>query len=319
MTTATTTLAVLAAVLAALLLARWAVSGRRCGREGFAGGTKLGTYVLTWYSFQDNTPCNSVATASGRPLIPFVSVAVPFRLLKTKGGTLDYGDRLFVKFLEGRVMPNGKKHSGWVQIDDFCGDGGQDSYCFQTVSGTKYPNIDLYIGDYTKSGTNCGYTGPAGSGQEVTDVFTGTPAVFETDYGGAATGSGKCGDCAAAREQQKCQWHYTPTYESWWDSVCGTRAGDKPKAGSGYNAADFASHTLPTDAMLVKRPGIDRCVYWGRSYNTKAQAWECFPFGGQGVTDTTFNWHLGADWGRFQCAQNRGCSRRVQDAHRRAK
>lgn len=181
---------------------------------------KLGDFVMTWYTFQDNTPCNSTATASDRPLIPFVSVAVPFRLLKSKGGSLNYGDQLFLEFLEGRAMPNGSKHTGWVQVDDFCGDGGDDSYCYQTVGKKKYPNVDLYIGDYAMSGMNCSETGPAGNGQEVTGVFTGKSDAMVLDYGGAAKGPGKCGDCKGARKEQKCAWYYTPTYEKWWDSVC---------------------------------------------------------------------------------------------------
>jgi hypothetical protein len=182
----------------------------------------LGDYVLTWYSYQDNTPCNTTATASQRPLTPFVSVAVPSRLLKQSGGMLQYGDKLHVKFLEGRRMPNGTTHTGWVRIDDFCGDGGNDAYCYQTLRGRKYPNVDLYVGDITKSGIGCD-GGPAGSGQELTHVTTGAPPPgrFVTNYGGAVRGKGKPCDCAAARrEQGDCLWHYTPKYEPWWDSVC---------------------------------------------------------------------------------------------------
>lgn len=201
------------------------------GEDGGGGsgplppGTKLGTHVMTWYTFQDNTPCNTTATASGRPLTPYVSVALPFRFLQEKNpsqGKLRYGDQLFVQFLKGRTMPNGKKHTGWVRIDDFCGDHGKDDYCYQTMKGKSYPNVDLYIGDYTKSGMTCN-GGPAGSGQEMTEVVLG-PAPsgeFVDSYGGQATGQGKKCDCnAAKREQESCNWHWTPTYESWWDSVC---------------------------------------------------------------------------------------------------
>lgn len=190
-------------------------------RESFTS-QKLGDFVMTWYTFQDNTPCNSSASASGRRLIPYVSAAVPFRLLKSKGGTLEYGDQLFLSFLKGRRMPNGKLHTGWVQIDDFCGDGGDDSYCYQLVDGKKYPNVDLYLGDWTQSGMGCD-GGPAGGGQERTEVFLGPAPAGQlvTDYGGAEKGKGKCGDCNAAKaEQPKCQWHYTPSREGWWDSVC---------------------------------------------------------------------------------------------------
>jgi len=176
----------------------------------------LGKYVVTWYSFQDNTPVNSSLSASGRELIPYVSVAVPFRLLKAFGGSLDYGDKLYIEFLDGRAMPNGKKHSGWVQIDDFCGDSGDDSYCFQTVSGTKYPNTDLYIGDFTKSGMDpSACTGPAGSGQELTNVSTGAPCdAWSADYGGRALGTGTCGDEPSAQARQSGCWNYTPPASS---------------------------------------------------------------------------------------------------------
>jgi hypothetical protein len=178
--------------------------------------TPLGKYVLTWYSFQDNTPVNSGLSASGRKLIPYISVAVPFRLLKEFGGKMSYGDKLYIEFLHGRTMPNGTKHTGWVQIDDFCGDSGDDSYCFQSVGGAKYPNTDLYLGDFTKSGmsgSTC--SGPAGSGQELTNVSTGTPgADWIGDYGGKALGSGKCGDLSTAKPQQAGCWDYTPPASS---------------------------------------------------------------------------------------------------------
>jgi hypothetical protein len=177
---------------------------------------------MTWYSFQDNTPCNSTAAASGRALVPYVSVAVPFRFLRTKGGSLSYGDQLYVRFLDGRVMPNGARHTGWVRVDDFCGDSGDDAYCYQSVQGAKYPNVDLYVGDYTQSGIGCGGVGPAGSGQERTEVFLGPapPGRFLAAYGGAARGKGRCGDCAGARAEQQCNWFYTPKYEKWWDDAC---------------------------------------------------------------------------------------------------
>jgi hypothetical protein len=180
-----------------------------------AGATKVAmTHVMTWYTFQDNTPVNSMFTGSGRVLKAFTSIAVPSRELKKNGGPFNYGDKLWIQYLAGRTMPNGKKHSGWVQIDDFCGDGADDSYCFQQIKGVgpMYPNVDLYIGDFTKSGFmpippsvehplgDC--TGPSGTGLDLTDIYTGNPAKFDTDYGGAAVGTGKCGDRQAARDQQ---------------------------------------------------------------------------------------------------------------------
>ena len=207
-------------------------SGTPGGGSGTPGGgsgpTTVGAalpdkFAVTFYTYQDNTPCNSSASSSGRRLIPYVSAAVPFRYLKEKGGPLAYGDHLFVKFLEGRTMPNGRQHTGWVQLDDFCGDGGDDGYCFQDVGGKKVPPLDLYIGDWTKSGMRCdgGSTaGPAGGGQELTEVRRGSGgAKFVADYGGAEKGSGRCGDCGSAKKEQ-CAWHYTPKYEKWWDDVC---------------------------------------------------------------------------------------------------
>ena len=177
--------------------------------SGGSGGvtlTPIGQFALTWYTFQDNTPVNSSISSSGRVLHAFTSVAVPFTQLKAFGGKLDYGDKLFVEFLKDRVMPNGMKHTGWVQIDDYCGDNSDDTYCYQEVGGKMYPNTDLYIGDFTKSGmklANGDCTGPGGTGQDVTNVSTGTPgALFVTNYGGADLGSGKCDDKATARKQQ---------------------------------------------------------------------------------------------------------------------
>jgi len=186
------------------------------GSGGSDSGKPIGQFVMTWYSFQDNTPVNSLFSASGNLLTPYVSVAVPFTQLKgcagikpktgTCTGTLSYGDKLYIEFLKDRVMPNGMKHTGWVELGDYCGDAMDDTYCYQKVGGMKYPNIDLYIGDFTKSGmgpSNGDCTGPAGNGQELTNVAIGNPgASFINNYGGAAVGTGKCGDQQAARDQQ---------------------------------------------------------------------------------------------------------------------
>src|SRR5262249_49008903 len=101
----------------------------------------------------------------------------------------------------------------------FCGDNNDDSYCYQKVGGAKYPNTDLYIGDFSKSGMHPdpqqGCSGPAGTGQELTDVFIGNPGGdWVTNYGGADMGSGKCGDYNSAESQQGGKnggcWDYTP-------------------------------------------------------------------------------------------------------------
>ncbi len=176
--------------------------------------TALGKFVMTWYSFQDNTPVNSSISSSGRKLLPYISVAVPFTQLKGCAGEpvknctgkLSYGDKIYVEFLHDRVMPNGAKHTGWVEVDDYCGDSNDDAYCYQKVGGKKYPNVDLYIGDFVKSGMgpkNGDCTGPAGTGQELTNVSSGSPgSAFVTNYGGSALGTGKCGDKTTARKQQ---------------------------------------------------------------------------------------------------------------------
>jgi hypothetical protein len=216
-------------------------AGSGAGGTGASGGsgagsmTLLGQYVMTWYSFQDNTPVNSSESASGRELHPYTSVAVPFRLLKDFGGKLNYGDKLYIEYLHGKKMPNGTLHTGWVEIDDFCGDSGDDSYCFQMVGGKSYPNTDLYIGDFSKSGMaakNGDCSGPAGSGQELTNVSTGNPgSQFITAYGGAALGSGKCGDFSSAESQQGglnggC-WDYTPDPTSCSECVVGVSCSSK--------------------------------------------------------------------------------------------
>ncbi len=180
------------------------------------GNTALGQYLLTWYSFQDNTPVNSLFSASGHLLIPFVSVAVPFtQLVNCAGekttkpcGTIKYGDKLYVPFLKDRVMPNGMKHTGWVVVDDYCGDGHQDDYCYPLFTdGKHYPIVDIYLGDFSKTGmkpVNGECNGPVGNGEELFDLSAGTPpsGAFVNNYGGTALGTGKCGDRQAARDQQ---------------------------------------------------------------------------------------------------------------------
>jgi len=185
------------------------------------GGRKWDDAVVTAYTFQDNSACNSIMTSSGRPLVPYVSVAVPFRFIQGVGdGPFKLGDVIFVSFLKGRTMPNGVQHTGWVRIDDFCGDHGDDDYCFQNGE----PNVDLYIGDWARSGMTClasnpqdegsgSFSGPAGDGQERTEVRFGPPPPGQliTNYGGRAMGDGNCGDCAFGKTvQPPACWHYDP-------------------------------------------------------------------------------------------------------------
>jgi hypothetical protein len=185
-------------------------------------GEMLPPHVMTWYTFQDNTPPNSSISASGNELKAYVTVAVPFTELSAFGGKLSYGDKLYLAFLDGRKMPNGENHTGWVEIADFCGDEMDDSYCYQKVGGKQYPNVDLYIGDFTQSGMapnsagdDC--EGPAGSGQELTDLSLGDPGSdWVDDYGVPSLGNGKCGDEKVAMQQQgpvDVCWHYTPPDE----------------------------------------------------------------------------------------------------------
>ena len=184
-----------------------------------------GEAVVTIYTFQDNSACNSMMTASGRPLVPYVSVALPFRYLTDYGGgPFTMGDTLHVAFLEGRIMTDGHPHSGWVRIDDFCGDGGDDSYCLQS----GLPNVDLYVGDWAESGMSCeaaapedqgtgSFSGPGGDGHEPTVISTGPAPSGEPaeGYGGAAMGEGDCGDCDFARTvQPPACWHYDPGEEN---------------------------------------------------------------------------------------------------------
>ena len=180
-------------------------------------GGKDNKFVMTMYSFQDNTPSNSVNSSSGQTLVPFVSVAVVRRMIKKYGGTLNYGDYLHVKFLQGRKMPNGTLHTGWVRVDDYCGDNGDDDYCYQKIQGSKYPIIDLWIGDITVSGqdTRGKCDGPAGNGQELTDVYQGNPgAAFIQSYGGRSAGTGKCGDSAAGRRDHGNCYYYAASASS---------------------------------------------------------------------------------------------------------
>lgn len=181
--------------------------------------------IVTLYTFQDNSACNSIMTASKRPLTPYVSVALPFRFLEGSGnGPFALGDEIHVSFLEGRIMPNGQPHTGWVRIDDFCGDNDDDSYCLQD----GLPNVDLYIGDWAESGEECladnlddeatgSFDGPGGSGQDATEVAFGPAPDGELieDYGGVAIGDGNCGDCDFGKTVQPLAcWHYDPGDEN---------------------------------------------------------------------------------------------------------
>ncbi len=111
-----------------------------------------------------------------------------------------------------------------MRIDDYCGDGGDDTYCLQK----GLPNVDLYIGDWAQSGMDCdaraldawgtgSFSGPGGDGDASTQVSFGPQwsGALADGYGGAAMGEGNCGDCDAAQEvQPPACWHYDPGKEN---------------------------------------------------------------------------------------------------------
>lgn len=198
-------------------------SGPSRGDAFVRGGSEVAK--MTVYSYQSNTPCNSASKAcywrDDLRLIPFVSVAVPSRLFaqsETRGDRtssypsngLTFGDVLFLSHLKGRSMPNGKIHTGFVQITDICGDDHNQDYCFTNEGHVK---LDLYVGDWTKISTS-GCSNPSGSGLDDTIVRRATREEIATqlikDYGGEALGSGSCGDCGVAQQQMTACWHYTP-------------------------------------------------------------------------------------------------------------
>lgn len=174
-------------------------------------GKVQGKVIMTFFDFDSNSPANANSSSSGASLVPYVSCAVPIRFLKSKGGgPFEIGDWIKLKFLEGRVMPNKKKHTGWVKIQTFCGDAGRDSYCLKTKDGqasptsNAYGSVDLYIGEWKSSGQKCNgdstAQGPAGTGLELTDVIIGPPPKGQAieSYGGRAIGSGQCNNVVQA-------------------------------------------------------------------------------------------------------------------------
>ena len=198
-------------------------SGPARGDVFVRGGSEMAK--MTVYSFQSNTPCNSASKAcywrDDLDLTPFVSVAVPSRLFaqsdmrgdRTSSYPLDgltFGDVLFLSHLKGRAMPNGKAHTGFVQITDICGDDHNQDYCFTPEGHVK---LDLYVGDWTQIPTS-GCSTPAGSGLDTTIVRRATREEAATklikDYGGHRLGAGSCGDCGTAQQQMAACWYYTP-------------------------------------------------------------------------------------------------------------
>lgn len=173
-----------------------------------AAGSLAGNAIITTFTFENNTPANANTSASSKPLVPFVSVALPFKFMKEKGGgPFSYGDWLYLKFLDGKrvgIGASAKTHTGWVRLDTYCGDSNRYDYCIKDYNGKKYTKIDLYIGPFKKSGQKCmgdgSTTGPAGKGEEFTEVKYGPPPTGKgvESYGIPAKGPGKCNDVVAA-------------------------------------------------------------------------------------------------------------------------
>jgi len=220
----------------------------------------LGNAILTQFTFENNTPCCSMSSAWGKPLIPFVSCSLMFRYLKDKkGGPFKAGDQIFCKALQGKKMPNGKTHSGWLRIATFCGDMGDDEYCAQSKNGKRYPLVDVYVGSFQASGSVCdgqgSVTGYVGDGNLMSEIRggpapSGDPAATEgkrgdAPYGGKPFGTCKCNDCVQGCMDQSKQsreaclteiklgqardakgtfsdkcWWYTPQYDGEAQSWC---------------------------------------------------------------------------------------------------
>lgn len=166
--------------------------------------------TVSWYSWQNNSPCNSSVSASGKALVPFKHIAIPVKLAKT----YPIGTRIFIDGLKGKSTA-GETHSGWVEVADTCADGVAPCY---TSSGK--PICRLYIGDYTKSKASCLASsrsrappimfrkGTSTAWQLPLDTVISckkNPSVGERamtrNYGGSAKGPGKCGDCNATKTQ----------------------------------------------------------------------------------------------------------------------
>ena len=80
--------------------------------------------VMTWYSFENN---DSNTGSFDNTLTPFKSVA------RSHDSHVPLRTKVFIPLLKGFPLDNGKKHDGYVRVDDDCrGD------------GCKY--LDLYVG-----------------------------------------------------------------------------------------------------------------------------------------------------------------------------
>jgi hypothetical protein len=80
--------------------------------------------VMTWYSFEDN---ESNIGSFDNTLVAFKSVA------RSHGSSLRPRDKVYIPLLKGFPLHNGKKHGGWVRVDDEC-------------RGNACKFLDLYVG-----------------------------------------------------------------------------------------------------------------------------------------------------------------------------
>lgn len=168
------------------------------------GRTCTGTPIeLSWYAWQNNTPCNSNLTARGKRLTPFKHVAIPDRLATT----YPIGTKLYIDSLRGKSTPR-STHTGWVEVADTCKDPG----CY---SGTR-PIVRLYIGDFMSAQATCTGTGMIMINKNTSKQWslpirdatfaqckTGLVPEFK-NYGGASEGkdgSSVCGVCDLAKTQ----------------------------------------------------------------------------------------------------------------------
>lgn len=181
------------------------------GKKTTCKGTVI---MLSWYSWQNNSPCNSRISSSGKPLVPYKHVAVP----KSMHGAFPLGTKLFIDGLRGKSTA-GETHSGWVEVADTCEETGSTTCYFQPPK--SLPLVKLYIGDFTKAkakclgtmsrapkiGINYGTSKQWSLPLETTISCRRTPTAsersFNRGYGGSAMGNSKfkCGDCSAAKTQ----------------------------------------------------------------------------------------------------------------------
>lgn len=223
-----------------------------------ASGAAVGSVIMTFFSSDNNTPASTNTSASGKQLEPYVSCAVPFSFMKEKGGgPFSYGDWLYLKFLEGRLV-NGKRHTGWVRIDTYCGDLGDYGYCLKDFNGKKYSSVDVFIGPYKKSGQVCNgkgsTSGPAGSGMEFTQVKFGPPPAGKgiTTYGLVSRGDALCNDAVSACVET-----------------------------TGLSRAICHAEVAKGQARMSEGIVKDKCFHWIPQYDDEAYGW-CFS--AQGAT-----------------------------------